>query len=183
MTAFLPAPHLGWLRNPELPRGPVPLPPASCDHPIETPVRSPPLKIGTATATQSQPQKVSYDAPALWGAPAMCAPAPPPPCATLPCFRLARDLRGVTANSARPGCWSRAPGRGGCVGRCRGVGLVVLLRAGRVAWRACRIACLSLRAELPGAAESGAVDRSVGGLRPPARAARVAGRLDPVKKL
>lgn len=75
VTAFLPAPHLGWLRNPELPRGPVPLPPASCDHPIETPVRSPPLKVGTATATQ--PQKVSYDAPALWGAPAMCVTRAP----------------------------------------------------------------------------------------------------------
>lgn len=75
VTAFLPAPHLGWLRNPELPRGPVPLPPASCDHPIETPVRSPPLKVGTTTTTQ--PQKVSYDAPALWGA-LPCVPPPHP---------------------------------------------------------------------------------------------------------
>lgn len=37
---------LGWLRNPELPRGPVLIPAANCDHPIKTPVRHTPLKIG-----------------------------------------------------------------------------------------------------------------------------------------
>ncbi|GAA1288409.1 MULTISPECIES: NUDIX domain-containing protein [unclassified Streptomyces] len=42
---------LGWLRNPELPRGPAFMPAASVDHPIETPVRRTPLKIGTTTAS------------------------------------------------------------------------------------------------------------------------------------
>lgn len=43
---------LGRLRSPELPRGPAFMPAASCDHPIETPLRRPPLKIGTTTATE-----------------------------------------------------------------------------------------------------------------------------------
>jgi hypothetical protein len=44
-------PNLGWLRTPELPRGPVFMPAACTNHPIETPVRRMPLKIGTTTAT------------------------------------------------------------------------------------------------------------------------------------
>ncbi|MFF1743776.1 hypothetical protein, partial [Streptomyces mirabilis] len=43
---------LGWLRNPELPRGPVFMLATSCDHPIETPVRHTPLKIETTTASK-----------------------------------------------------------------------------------------------------------------------------------
>lgn len=42
---------LGRLRNPELPRGPVAMPAACRDHPIETPVRRPLLKIGKTTAS------------------------------------------------------------------------------------------------------------------------------------
>lgn len=115
--------------------------------------------------------------------PSRVPPAPQRTCDPLLCSGWGHELRGVTADLAGLGCWRRAPGRGACGGCCRGVGLVVLLRAGRVASWALSARLLSLRAELPGAAESGAVDRSVGGLRPPARAARVAGRLDPVKKL
>ena len=37
----------------ELPRGPAFMPATSCHHPIETPVRRPPLKIGTTTATET----------------------------------------------------------------------------------------------------------------------------------
>lgn len=51
---------LGWLRNPELPRGPVPMPTANCDHPIETPVRRTSLKIGTTTASDRPVQGIHH---------------------------------------------------------------------------------------------------------------------------
>ncbi|MFE1444330.1 hypothetical protein, partial [Streptomyces sp. NPDC058739] len=47
--------------------GPAFMPAASCDHPIETPVRHPPLKIGTTTATYREAAAVNTLLEALAG--------------------------------------------------------------------------------------------------------------------
>ncbi|GAA3482377.1 hypothetical protein GCM10018966_069090 [Streptomyces yanii] len=50
---------LGWLRNPELPKGPVLMPTADGDQPIETPVRRTQLKIGTTAASEAIVRRTS----------------------------------------------------------------------------------------------------------------------------
>ncbi|MEU7642693.1 hypothetical protein AB0C11_43035, partial [Streptomyces sp. NPDC039016] len=55
--------------------GPVLMPAASCDHPIETPVRRTPLKTGTTTATDAEILVESvekWDRPGLLSAATAC---------------------------------------------------------------------------------------------------------------